>query len=71
VEKRDLVETELPDCNFNPINYLAHYIMRNNPRYSNFNEASPYIRGLRNVAEQLKHELFYAFEFKSVKQYSS
>jgi len=45
--------------------------MRNNPRYSNFNEASPYIRGLRNVAEQLKHELFYAFEFKSVKQYSS
>jgi len=66
VEKRGLVETEEPDRNFNPINFLAHYIMRNNPRYSNFSEASPYIRGLRSVAEQLKQELFHVTEYKYV-----
>ena len=64
VEKRDLVETDEPDRNFNPINFLAQYIMRNNPRYSNFSEASPYIRGLRNVAEQLKWELYHVSEYK-------
>jgi len=66
VEKRDLVETELPDRNFNPINFLGQYLMRNNPRYSNFSEASPYIRGLRSVAEQLKQELFHVTEYKYV-----
>jgi len=66
VEKRHLVETKEPDRNFNPVNYLAQYLMRNNPRYSNFSEASPYIRGLRNVAEQLKLELFHVTEYKYV-----
>jgi len=66
VEKRGFVETEKPDRNFNPINFLAQYLMRNNPRYSNFSEASPYIRGLRNVAEQLKQELFHVTEYKYV-----
>jgi len=68
VEKRDLVETQVPDRNFNPINVLAQYLMRNNPRYSNFSEASPYIRGLRSVAELLKLELFHATEYKYVNQ---
>jgi len=66
VEKRDLIETEVPDRNFNPINFLAQYLMRNNPRFSNFSEASPYIRGLRSVAEQLKLELYHATEYKYV-----
>jgi len=66
VEKRGLVETQLSDRNFNPVNFLAQYLMRNNPKYSNFSEASPYIRGLRNVAEQLKQELFQATEYKYV-----
>ena len=66
VEKRDLIETQEPDRNFNPVNFLAQYLMRNNPRYSNFSEASPYIRGLRSVAEQLKLELFHAAEYKYV-----
>ena len=58
VDKRELAETDAPDKNFNPINFLAQYLMRNNPKYSNFSEASPYIRGLREVAEQLKTQLY-------------
>jgi len=57
VDQRGLAEEDLsPD--FNPLNFLAQYLMRNNPRYSNFSEASPYIRGLRDVSEQLKQQLF-------------
>ena len=66
VEKRNLVDAETPDRNFNPINFLAQYLMRNNPKYSNFSEASPYIRGLRSVAEQLKLELYNVTEYKYV-----
>lgn len=58
VEKRELANTDEPDKNFNPINFLAQYLMRNNPRYSNFSEASPYVRGLRAVTEDLRKQLF-------------
>ena len=58
VEKRALVEVETAVPNFNPVNYLAQYLMRNNPRYSNFPEASAYAKGLRKVAEDLKGEIF-------------
>ena len=58
VDKKGLAETNEPDPNFNPVNFLAQYLLRNNPKYSNFSEASPYIRGLREVSEELKEQLF-------------
>ncbi|CAH1233917.1 EFCAB5 [Branchiostoma lanceolatum] len=57
VERRGLEQTEGVTRDFNPINYLAQYLMRNNPRYSNFAEASPYFRGMQEVSEQLKREV--------------
>ena len=57
-EKRDLVQTETAVPEFNPVNYLAQYLMRNNPRYSNFPEASAYAKGLRKAAEDLRSEIF-------------
>ena len=58
VQKRGLAETEAFAPDFNPINYLAQNLMRNNPRYSHFAEASPYAKGLRQVADDLKKEIF-------------
>ncbi|XP_071486075.1 EF-hand calcium-binding domain-containing protein 5-like [Diadema antillarum] len=57
-ERRDLTEKNAADPNFNPLNFLAQYLMRNNPRYSNFPEASPYIRGLQEVTDELKQFVF-------------
>ena len=57
VDNKKLVNKSEPDNNFNPLNYLAQYLMRNNPAYSNFSEASPYMHGLRQVSEQLRMQL--------------
>ena len=57
VDSRGLAMTDSPDPNFNPLNFLAQYLLRNNPRYSNFTEASPYMRSVRQVAEELKGEI--------------
>ena len=57
-ERRELTEKNEADPNFNPLNFLAQYLMRNNPRYSNFPEASPYIRGLQEVSDELKKFVF-------------
>ncbi|KAF6775521.1 hypothetical protein AHF37_04953 [Paragonimus kellicotti] len=56
--KAEAIERESADPNFNPINRLAEFLMRNNHRYSNFTETSPYVRGIRNTVAKLQHEMF-------------
>ena len=58
VQKRELADSEGFCPTFNPVDYLAQFLMRNNPRYSNFAEASPYAKGIRKVVEDLKKEVF-------------
>ena len=66
-EKKELIDTDKPSKDFNPINYLAQYLMRNNPRYSNFAEASPYARSIRKLLDELKKEAFNQEENKLAK----
>ncbi|EDO39894.1 predicted protein [Nematostella vectensis] len=67
VTKRGLTDSEGFCPDFNPINYLAQYLMRNNLKYSNFVEASPYTKGLHKVTEDLKKEIFSSEENKLAK----
>lgn len=61
-EQRGLTSPEAShggyDPNFNPVNFLAQYLIRNNPVYSNLQEASPYVRAMRQVFEELKAQMF-------------
>ena len=61
VTSRDLVDTTEQQPDFNPINFIAQYLMRNNPRYSNFAEAHPYCKSMKQVAKELKR-LAYSVE---------
>lgn len=61
VTSRNLVETTEQQPDFNPINFIAQYLMRNNPRYSNFVEAHPYCKSMKQVAKELKR-LAYSVE---------
>ncbi|EDQ93028.1 uncharacterized protein MONBRDRAFT_35629 [Monosiga brevicollis MX1] len=42
---------------FNPVDFLAAFLMRNNPRYSNLNDSSPYAKSMQVVMEHLKDRL--------------
>jgi len=61
-EKRGFIDEDssspMSRDTFNPINLLAQYLMRNNPRYCQLQETSPYVRGLRRVAEDLKRDVY-------------
>ncbi|CAL8106350.1 unnamed protein product [Calicophoron daubneyi] len=56
--KKEAIDSEGADPNFNPINRLAEFLMRNNHKYSNFAETSPYVRGLRDTVAKLQKEMF-------------
>ena len=62
VASRDLVDTPGHQPNFNPINFVAQYLMRNNPQYSNFAEAHPYCKTMRQVGEELKRAAYASME---------
>uniref|UniRef100_A0A5K3FLB6 Dynamin_M domain-containing protein n=1 Tax=Mesocestoides corti TaxID=53468 RepID=A0A5K3FLB6_MESCO len=49
------------DVNFNPINRLAEFLMRNNPKHGNLTRKvclNPYTKGMRQVLNLLKQDLF-------------
>lgn len=62
VSSRDLVDSTGHQPNFNPINFVAQYLMRNNPLYSNFAEAHPYCKTMRQVSEELKRAAYATME---------
>ncbi|XP_043574357.1 EF-hand calcium-binding domain-containing protein 5-like [Chiloscyllium plagiosum] len=53
VEKNHLTVLATPHPYFNPINFLAQYLMENNPQYNRPANENPYIHGLKHVVEQL------------------
>ncbi len=61
VTLRDLAESKDEQPDFNPINFVGQYLMRNNPRYSNFPEAHPYCKSMKEVSTELKR-MAYAVE---------
>ncbi len=62
VASRELVQSIGHEPDFNPINFLAQYLMRNNPHYSNFAEAHPYCKAMQLVGEDLKRAAFSSLE---------
>lgn len=58
-QARDLVELNRKHDDFNPINCLAQFLMRNNPKFNNHNETSPYVKAMRELYEELKEQMFF------------
>ncbi len=56
--KRELIVDNKVDLNYNPINYLAQFLMRNNPKYNNNNETSSYLHTMRQVYHELREKMF-------------
>ena len=57
-QKRSLLEKNEKNHNYNPINTLSQYLMRNNPKYNSFNETSAYVRTMRQIYAELREELY-------------
>lgn len=51
-DERSLVLIDKPDRSFNPINRLASFLMRNNPRYMHFSTLSPYHYSMKSLLHE-------------------
>lgn len=58
VSHRGLVDDKGHNPDFNPINYLAQHLMRNNPKHSSLSEAHLYCQSMQEVSEVLKKLTF-------------
>ena len=61
-ERKEVLDADRMTSSFNPINYLAQALMRSNPRFSNFAEASPYMKSMRRVELELRDRVYEAAE---------
>lgn len=59
VSRRSLQDEEEYRDDFNPVNFVAEFLMRNNPRYPQIAQStsSRYYNGLKEVSAQLKRQL--------------
>ncbi|CAF5119001.1 unnamed protein product, partial [Rotaria magnacalcarata] len=53
-DERHLIETTTPDRLFNPLNRLASYLMRNNPKYIHYSSLSPYHYSMKSLLDTKK-----------------
>lgn len=58
-QRRELVAANRRHNDFNPLNFLAQFLMRNNPRYNNHNESSPYVKTMRELFDELREQIFF------------
>ncbi len=53
-DERHLIEITTPDRSFNPINRLASFLMRNNPKYMHYSSLSPYHYSMKSLLNTKK-----------------
>ena len=53
-DERHLIDTTTPDRSFNPINRLASFLMRNNPKYIHYSSLSPYHYSMKSLLNMKK-----------------
>ncbi|CAF0960589.1 unnamed protein product [Adineta steineri] len=53
-DERHLIGTTTPDRSFNPINRLASFLMRNNPKYMHYSTLSPYHYSMKSLLNTKK-----------------
>lgn len=56
-DERKLISTNKPDRCFNPINRLASFLMRNNPKYLHYSTISPYHYAMKSLLNTKKVQI--------------
>eukprot|EP01147_Barroeca_monosierra_P010343 gene10342-2479_t len=57
-DQRKVISEKFLSGQFNAVNFLAQSLMRNNPRFSNFPDASPYMQSLYRVELELRNRVY-------------